>query len=126
MVIPNTPTPTQEEILITLRAFAGLVAQAVRQKVAVGGAEGDARALEQANTEIFLWRDLLLYHTRRLLPALLSDGGAGDYRQVAEWLVSDVYLQDLEAIADHGCAPLTCTHPAHDLSDTRPSAGGVI
>jgi hypothetical protein len=125
MTLLDTPTPAQEEILITLRALAGLVAQAVRQKMALGRADDDARALERANAEISLWRDLLLYHTRRLLPALVSDGVASDYRQVAEWLVSDVYLQDLEAIADHGCDPLTCTHPAHDLSGTRPTAGGV-
>ncbi len=114
MVIPTTPTPAQEEILITLRAFAGLVAHALRQKVALVGADNDAPALERANAEIFLWRDLLLYHTRRLLPALVSDDGTGDYRQFAEWLVGDVYLQDLEAIADHGCDPLTCTHRAHE------------
>jgi len=113
MVIPNAPTPMQEEILITLRALAGLVAQAVRQKAALAdAAQDDARALERANAEILLWRDLLLYHTRRLLPALVSDGGVSDYRHVTEWLVSDVYLQDLEASADHGCDPLTCTHPA--------------
>ena len=114
MTLLDTPTPAQEEILITLRAFAGLVAQAVRQKVALTDADDDARALERANAEILLWRDLLLYHTRRLLPALVSGGEASDYRHVAEWLVSDVYLQDLEAIADHGCDPLTCTHPAHE------------
>ncbi len=126
MTLLDTPTPAQEEILLTLRALAGLVAQAVRQKVALADAEDDAWALERANAEIFLWRDLLLYHTRRLLPALVSDGEAGDYRHFAEWLVGDVYLQDLEAITDHGCDPLTCTHSAHDLSGTRPTAGGVI
>jgi len=126
LVIPNAPTPAQEEILLTLRAFAGLVAQALRQKAALADVEDDARALERANAEILLWRGLLLSHTRQLLPALVSDGKARGYRQFAEWLVSDVYLQDLEASADHGCDPLTCTHPAHDLSDTRPSAGGVI
>ena len=126
MVIPTTPTPAQEEILITLRALAGLVAQAVRQKAALTDANNDARALERVNAEILLWRDLLLYHTRRLLPTLVNDGGERDYRHFAEWLVGDVYLQDLEAIADHGCDPLTCTHPAHDRSDTRPTVGGVI
>ncbi len=115
MFITDTPTRDQEEILTTLRALAGLVAQAVRQKVALGGAdEDDARALERANAEMHLWRDLLLHHTRRLLPALTGDGVESDYRQVAEWLVGDVYLQDLEAIADHGCDPLTCTHTAHE------------
>jgi len=115
MFIPNTLTRDQEEIVTTLRALAGLVAQALRQKMALGGAdEDDARALERANAEMHLWRDLLLHHTRRLLPALTGDGGESDYRQVAEWLVGDVYLQDLEAIADHGCDPLTCTHTAHE------------
>jgi len=114
MFIPDTPTRDQEEILTTLRALAGLVAQALRQKVALGGAaEDDARALEQANAEIHLWRALLLHHTLRLLPAL-DDGGERDYRQFAEWLVGDVCLQDLEAIADHGCDPLTCAHSTHD------------
>ena len=114
MFITDTPTRDQEEILTTLCALAGLVAQAVRQEVALGGVdEDDARALERANAEIHLWRDLLLHHTRRLLPALTGDGGERDYRQVAEWLVGDVYLQDLEAIADHGCDPLTCAHSAH-------------
>ncbi len=111
----NTLTRDQEEILTTLRALAGLVAWALRQKVALGGAdEDDARALERANAEILRRRDLLLHHTRRLLPALVGDGGAHDYRRFAEWLVGDVYLQDLEAIADHGCDPLTCAHSAHE------------
>jgi len=86
MCIPDTLTRNQEEILITLRALAGLVAQALRQKVALGGAdEDDARVLERANAEIHLWRALLLHHTRRLLPTLIGDGGERDYRQVAEW-----------------------------------------
>ncbi len=115
MFIPDTLTRDQEEILMTLRALAGLVAQAVRQKVALGGMDADnARVLKRTNAEILRRRDLLLYHTRRLLPALVGDGGERDYRQVAEWLVGDVYLQDLAAIADHGCDPLTCTHGAHD------------
>jgi len=115
MFIPDIPTRDQKEIFTTLRALAGLVAWALRQKVTLGGAtEDDARALEWANAEIRLWRDLLLHHTRRLLPALGDDGGECDYRRFAEWLVSDVYLQDLEASADHGCDPLTCTHSAHE------------
>jgi len=115
MFIPDTPTRDQEEILTTLRALAGLVARALRQKVALGGgAEDDARALERANAEIHLWRALLLHHTRRLVPALAGEDGERDYRQFAEWLVGDVYLQDLEAVADHGCDPLTCAHSAHE------------
>ena len=115
MFIPDTLTRDQEEILTTLRALAGLVAQSLRQKVALGDfAQDDAGALEWANTEIHLWRDLLLHHTRRLLPALAGEDGERGYRQVAEWLVGDVYLQDLEAIADHSCDPLTCAHSAHE------------
>jgi len=115
MFISDTPTCDQEEILTTLRALAGLVARALRQKVSLGGAaEHDARALERATAEILLWRDLLLHHTRRLLPALTDDGGERDYRQFAEWLVGDVYRQDLQAVADHGCDPLTCTHNTHE------------
>ena len=117
MFIPDTPTRDQEEILTTLRALAGLVARALRQKVALGSADAnadDAGALERTNAEIHLWRDLLLHHTRRLLPTLGGDGGERDYRRFAEGLVGDVSLRDLEAIADHGCDPLTCTHSAHD------------
>ncbi len=117
MFIPDTPTRDQEEILTTLRALAGLVARALRQKVALGSTDADADdagALERTNAEMRVWRALLLHHTRRLLPVLTGDGGERDYRRFAEWLVGDVYLQDLEAIADHGCDPLTCTHSAHD------------
>ncbi len=116
MCIPNTLTRDQEEIVTTLRALAGLVAQALRQKVAlVGDMDADnVQALERANTEIRRQRDTLLYHTRRLLPALIGEDEERDYRQVAEWLVGDVYLQDLEAVAHHGCDPLTCTHSTHE------------
>jgi len=117
MVIPNTPTHDQEEALTTLRALAGLVAHASRQKVALSGADADedsGQTLEQVSADLRFWRDILLHHTRRLLPVLVGDGEACDDRRFAEWLVGDVYLQDLEAIAHHNCDPLTCAHIAHE------------
>jgi hypothetical protein len=72
MVIPETLTPEQEEIPITLRALAGLVVQALRQKAALPAADADeAGAIAQrAQAELLFWRDFALHHTRRLLPAL--------------------------------------------------------
>jgi len=117
MFIPNTPTRDQEEVLTTLRALAGLVAHASRQKVALSEADADEdseQALERVSTDLRFWRDILFHHTRRLLPVLVGDGEVCDYRQFAEWLVGDVYLHDLEAIAHHNCDPLTCVHSAHE------------
>jgi hypothetical protein len=115
MVIPDTLTPDQEEILITLRALAGLVAQALRQKAALPAAAADeaGATVQCAQAELLFWRDFALYHTRRLLPALAGVDAAGAYRQVVEELVRAVYLEDATAIARHGCDPATCTHPAH-------------
>lgn len=79
-----------------------------------GEHRGDAQSLERADAEILRRRNMLLHHTRRLLPALAGDDGARDYRVFAEWLVGDVYLQDLEAIAHPGCDPLICSHAAHE------------
>jgi len=120
MLIPDTPTQDQEEILTTLRALAGLVAQALRQEMARDATDEDGgRVPEGVGVELRARRDLLLHQTRRLLPALSDDIEERDYRRFAEWLVSDVYLQDLEAIADHGCDPLTCAHDTHDVHDTH-------
>jgi len=114
MFIPDTPTRDQEEILTTLRALAGLVAHALRQEVALDATdEDDGRVPETVSAALRFRRDLLLHHTRRLLPALDGNTKEHDYRRFAEWLVGDVYLQDLEAVADHGCDPLTCAHSAH-------------
>ena len=117
MFTPDTLTRDQQEVLTTLRALAGLVAHASRQKIALSGANADedsGQALDQVNADLRFWRDFLIHHTRRLLPILVGDGEAYDYRRFAEWLVGDVYLQDLEAIAHHNCDPLTCAHSAHE------------
>jgi len=118
MIMPMTPTQEQEESLITLRALAGLGAHALRRAVPLDVADNDddddGHAPEQVSAEIEFWRDLLLHHTRRLLPALAGDVAAHDYQRFAEKLVNDVFLQDLEAIAHHGCDPLTCAHVAHE------------
>lgn len=112
MLIPETLSEGQEAIVITLRALAGLVAQALRRKVALD-LDSDASAVARANVEIYFWRDLLLHHTRRLLPRVVGQDGIPAYHQFAEELVRTVYLEDRAAIAHHGCDPSTCTHPAH-------------
>jgi hypothetical protein len=110
--IPDRLTEDQEEILITLRALAGLVAQALRRKAALDVAAG-AEAMERASAEVLFWRAFLLHHTRRLLPTLVGTAHARAYRRFAEDLVRAVYLEDGDAIARHGCDPATCTHEAH-------------
>lgn len=115
MTIPDIPdalTPDQEEILISLRALAGLVAQALRRKVALDIAT-EPYAVAQANVRVYFWRAVLLYQAQRLLPRLVGTAGALEYRLFAERLVRETYLADQEAIAHHSCDPLTCTHPAH-------------
>lgn len=122
MIIPDTLTPEQEEVLITLRALAGLVAQALRRKVSLDIAS-DAYAVAQANAGVYFWRNVLLHHTRRLLPIVIGGDSAPEYRQFAESLVRTIYLEDQEAIADHGCDPLTCTHPAHGAANPHKEGG---
>lgn len=116
MTLPDIPeplTPDQEEILITLRALAGLVAHALRRKVALDVAT-QAAAVAQASIAVCAWRDVLRHETRRLLPRLNGSTDAAAADALAEQLVRDVYLADRHAIAHHGCDPLTCTHPAHE------------
>jgi len=85
--------------------------------VDLGDADADENAgpaLDRVSVDLRFWRDLLLHHTRRFLPVLIGEGKACDDRQFAEWLVGDVYLQDLEALAHHDCEPLACVHVAHE------------
>jgi hypothetical protein len=91
--------------------LAGLVAHAIRQEAALTDAEG----LPAGRATLTFWRDLLLFHTRRLLPGLIGPAGAQEEeaRTFAECLVRDVYLEDQDAIAHHSCDPLTCAHEAH-------------
>lgn len=112
MPIPETLTPEQEEVLITLRALAGLVAQALRRKVALDIAS-DPSAVARVSVAVHVWRDVLLHETRRLLPSVVGDDWALEYCQFAEDLVRTVYLEDQAAIAHHGCDPATCTHLIH-------------
>lgn len=116
MPIPETLTLEQEEILITLRALAGLVAQALRHKVALDIAS-DPSAVARASVAIHVWRDVLLHETRRLLPRVVGTDGTPEYQQYAEDLVRIVYLEDQVAIAHHGCDPATCTHPIHERGE---------
>lgn len=112
---PDTLTPEQEEVLITLRALAGLVAHALRRKVALDVAS-NATAVARATVAVCFWRDVLLHHTRRLLPVVIGQSGTPEYRQFAEDLVRTVYLEDRAALAHHGCDPATCAHPIHERS----------
>ncbi len=114
--MPNADTSAQDprEILTTLRALAGLVAQSLRQQASLDSAGDNRHALEHARADLLFWRGVLLHHTRRLLPALADDDGPYDYRRFAENLVHEAYVEDQRAIVHHGCDPLTCTHVAHE------------
>jgi hypothetical protein len=107
--LPATLTRDQQEILTTLRALAGLVTHAMRQEAALTNGGG----LPTGRATLTFWRDLLLYHTRCLLPGLIGPAGEQEARVFAECLVREVYREDQEAIAHHGCDPLTCTHEVH-------------
>ncbi len=109
----DTSAHDPREVLMTLRALAGLVAQSLRQQAALDNARDNRRALEHARADLLFWRGVLLHHTQRLQPALAGDGGARDYRRFAELLVHEAYMEDQLAIAHHGCDPLTCTHVVH-------------
>jgi hypothetical protein len=117
MNVPDPLTADQHEILITLRALAGLVAEALREKAALaleGVDEEEAGpARERADAQLLYCRDLLLYHVRRLLPALAGHLEAQDPHLFAEELVRALYLEDQEASRRHGCDPLRGTHAAH-------------
>jgi len=114
MSIPDTTAQDRQEILITLRALAGLVAQSLRQQASLDSAGDNRQALEHARADLLFWRGVLLRHTRRLLPALAGDDAARDYRRFTEKLVHEAYVEDQLAIAHHGCDPLTCTHVVHE------------
>ncbi len=90
MTTPDIPTRAQEEILTTLRALAGLVAEAIGRTAA----SGDAATFARENARLVFWRSFLLHHTRRLLPAVV--GGADDCtcRAFADQLVHEVYRED--------------------------------
>jgi hypothetical protein len=109
LFLPDNLTRDQQEILTTLRALAGLVADAIRQEATLTDADG----LPAIRATLTFWRDLLLLHTRRLLPDLISPAGDQEAHAFAERLVREVYREDQDAIAHHGCDPLTCTHEAH-------------
>ena len=96
VTIPDTPTRPQQEILITLRALAGLVAEAIGRTAA----SGDEATFARENARLTFWRSFLLHHTRRLLPAVV--GGADDLtcRAFADQLVHEVYREDRAASGD--------------------------
>lgn len=112
MTTPHTPETSAyapEEILLTLRALAGLVAEALRRSAA----SGDAATFARERPRLAFWRAFLLRHTQRLLPALVGAADEGACRAFVDQLVRAVYVEDAAAIARHGCDPATCAHPAH-------------
>lgn len=108
MTIPDGLSHVKEDILITLRALAGIVAKALRR----AATSGDAATLAWRSSNLAFWRGLHRHHTRRLVPRVSREVGASTRRAFVDQLIHTIYLEDHDVDRDHGVAPRHAANPA--------------